>query len=95
MDRPRLISSLIFHTFIAKLPDPTRSKNLAVKKKLLAALIKKRERIDGMYRTLLNYPALAPCVGDLGTFLRFKSKLARRRTRSRHSLGRPATKCRL
>ncbi|MDL5054507.1 carboxymuconolactone decarboxylase family protein [Oscillatoria laete-virens NRMC-F 0139] len=59
---------------MAKLPDPTQSANPKARK-LLAALMKKRGRVDGMYRTLLNHPDLAESVSRLGTFLRFEGKL--------------------
>jgi 4-carboxymuconolactone decarboxylase len=59
---------------MSRLPDPTphlQGKDLD----LYNALCAKRGRIDGMYRTLLNYPQLTEKVSDLGTYLRFESIL--------------------
>ena len=38
---------------------------------LYAELKEKRGRIDGMYRTMLNHPALTRKVSALGSFFRF------------------------
>lgn len=57
---------------MAKLPDPTSSLSPQAQK-LYQRLMANRGRIDGMYRSLLNHPALTQPVSELGTFLRFGS----------------------
>lgn len=55
---------------MARLPDPTDSFTPEARQ-LYQQLAAKRGRIDGMYLSLLNHPALTKHVSDLGTFLRF------------------------
>ena len=57
---------------MAKLPDPTSSLS-PQGRELYIRLVAKRGRIDGMYRSLLNHPALTQHVSDLGSYLRFGS----------------------
>ncbi len=59
---------------MSRLPDPT-SHLQGTALELYQSLSAKRGRIDGMYRTLLNYPELTEKVSDLGTYLRFESIL--------------------
>lgn len=55
---------------MARLPDPTESLPPEAQE-LYDRLAARRGRIDGMYRSLLNYPELTRQVSDLGTYLRF------------------------
>lgn len=57
---------------MARLPDPTASLTPQARE-LYNRLAAKRGRIDGMYRSLLNHPALTQHVSDLGSYLRFGS----------------------
>jgi 4-carboxymuconolactone decarboxylase len=55
---------------MARLPDPIGA--LKPKERLLYdEMVAKRGRLDGMYRSLLNHPALTRQVSELGSFLRF------------------------
>ena len=55
---------------MARLPDPTAALSPEAQA-IYDQLVGRRGRIDGMYRSLLNYPQLTRHVSDLGTFLRF------------------------
>ena len=55
---------------MARVPDPMPNAD-AQTQELFDTLAAKRGAIDGMYRSLLNYPELCRHVSDLGTFLRF------------------------
>jgi len=56
---------------MARLPQPAYETLAPDVRALYDALAAKRGRIDGMYRTLLNHPALLEKVAALGTYLRF------------------------
>lgn len=56
---------------MARLPEPSADELPAGARKLRDELVARRGRIDGMYRTLLNHPALLEHVAALGTFFRF------------------------
>ncbi len=58
---------------MATLPMPDRDALSPKARDLYDRLAARRGRIDGMYRALLNHPALAGRVSDLGTYLRFGS----------------------
>jgi 4-carboxymuconolactone decarboxylase len=55
---------------MARLPDPTAALTPEAQE-LYDRLAARRGRIDGMYRSLLNYPELTRQVSELGTYLRF------------------------
>ncbi len=56
---------------MAQLGDPTQGRMSPELEKAYQAMVGPRGRIDGMYRTMLNHPALAGKVAELGAFLRF------------------------
>jgi 4-carboxymuconolactone decarboxylase len=55
---------------MAKVPDPVGSLDPQAQA-LYDHLVAERGRVDGMYRSLLNYPELAQHIGELGSYLRF------------------------
>jgi 4-carboxymuconolactone decarboxylase len=55
---------------MARLPDPVSTLS-PQDRHIYDGLVAKRGRIDGMYRRLLNHPALTQHVSDLGSYLRF------------------------
>jgi len=56
---------------MARLPDPVEAGLKGDAADLYAELKEKRGRIDGMYRAMLNHPALTRKVSALGSFFRF------------------------
>lgn len=58
---------------MANLPMPDRDALAPAAREIYDRLVAKRGHIDGMYRVLLNHPALAGHVADLGTYFRFGS----------------------
>ncbi|MFP5260253.1 MAG: carboxymuconolactone decarboxylase family protein [Acidobacteriota bacterium] len=56
---------------MAQLPHPAYEDLSPPARALFDALIAKRGRLDGMYRTLFNHPALLEKVAALGAYLRF------------------------
>ena len=59
---------------MARLPDPTASLPPGAQE-IYDQLAARRGHIDGMYRSLLNYPELTRQVSNLGTYLRFSGVL--------------------
>ncbi|EFL49484.1 Carboxymuconolactone decarboxylase [Solidesulfovibrio fructosivorans JJ]] len=56
---------------MATLPMPDRDALSPDAQAVYDRMVATRGRIDGMYRTLLNHPALAAHVSELGTYFRF------------------------
>lgn len=58
-----------------KISDPTK-KLSKTNKAIFDKILKKRKKVDMMYRLLMNHPLITKHVSDLGGYLRFKSTLA-------------------
>ena len=61
---------------MASLPLIERSDLDTEGKQIYDTLIGPRDGLSGMYRTLMNHPVLAQHVGQLGTYVRYESRLA-------------------
>ncbi|UTM56763.1 carboxymuconolactone decarboxylase family protein [Photobacterium sp. CCB-ST2H9] len=61
---------------MAKLPLIERADLDAQGKAIYDTLIGPRDGLSGMYRTLMNHPALAQHLGVLGTYVRYQSELS-------------------
>ena len=61
---------------MAKLPLLTRAELDPPGQEIYDKLLGPRDGLSGMYRTLLNHPELAKNIGELGTYVRYKSELA-------------------
>ena len=59
---------------MSRLPNPV-DQLVGKDKELYEKMKQARGRIDGMYATLLNHPALTEKVSDLGAYLRFNATL--------------------
>jgi 4-carboxymuconolactone decarboxylase len=57
---------------MSQLPDASQNSSPDVQQ-TYRKLLEKRGRIDGMYRTMLNNPALTEKVGAVGSYLRYES----------------------
>ena len=61
---------------MAKLPLVDRADLNLQGQEIYDKLLGPRDGLSGMYRTLLNHPVLAEHIGQLGTYVRYKSQLA-------------------